>query len=1156
MSGIIIHIRSARKGIITHTHQYLLVLKCVLERRNVMMHFLLILLCIIIFFSDPIVKESSPLNKVDNDLNDKESSPMDEVDNVSTFGNGPLSIESQHRQNGSTESNTSSVVTLESKEKDLHNGENSSSTEKGLDHSKEKNKDEVEKYKASELLTKNIEPSSMGLVNYLMSTDSKDSSDNGTALSRSDQVDLNESVVSVSEDNSSFVESNVSDTIPEIISSSGEEEQGHKGDDKSDDKVEEIDNKVELKEKEAEHEDKEENQKEVDVEPQEDKQECPQKDDSSEKSDSVQKVDDGDGKLQNYNKESDISSNKNGNLVENKPKEGQSSAETVGKVKDLDGSDILITINEDSDKEEDSQQKGISSAKPAPTAPRVTSTVKDDVVIVDLSDDKPLPPVLPKPIPAASIKPGTITIGPNGQHYVQHIIQCMDGRKQLIQVPVSSTPSTGYLKGPGMYTSLLNKAIANTVTQSQVSQKHKPQEEYIHPDDLIPQSSMELLALVKYECSQKKFDNTFWNGSCPVKPDISSMTKFLQDLGGDVVKQSAYSQIVDVQGRKAEQGKLGDKEKENLERMKKVVKELKEKYKHLELNYERCAGCKFVTESKNVMAFHKEHPHMEPPLDPYGALKCPHDGCDFKSPSGSPEAFAYHMEKEHSVKARIYDKPEPFKCHLCYFESKAKNNLTRHRFKCDKQFKLNQNQQPNYTDINFCLKNIMYKSQIAAKSRNNPVHPAPRQPGTPQMIRPKISITKPTTPVLIQQGPRNAQVPLMIPLSQAQFSQLTMSRSVRPGTQPVLVPMSQSMTPKPSPLPTVGQMLKQQQQAIVNRPVVPKPSAPSASTPQAGFEVCEICGGYVKDRMSLQIHFFYAHKVDLPAVLFQKNSPQFKCNVCQAPFWTAMGLTKHRQSSRHFDTVIQGAKPEIRCWICSQQPDNLYSHLQTFHKLNPNECMILKRCMFCAIQTRTRKDLELHMATTHGILIKNSPSATSTNSAQPSKPQGARNNFCVFCSKQFPDNTQLTLHCLRDHATCSGCGMVVARATDLAKHVCKSTGKKCSICGLKNLKQAFYNKHIRTHLKKCSVKVKRLTEKEIEIAMGKERKAEMDLAKQKELFTKLESDIWDEIQNRKKRDEESPTTKKRRSNESDKSVDSKKAKLEVGSDSENIVVLE
>lgn len=64
--------------------------------------------------------------------------------------------------------------------------------------------------------------------------------------------------------------------------------------------------------------------------------------------------------------------------------------------------------------------------------------------------------------------------------------------------------------------------------------------------------------------------------------------------------------------------------------MKKVVKELKEKYKYLELNYIKCVGCNFVIEFKNVMVFYKEYLYMDFSLDFYGFLKCFQDGCDFK----------------------------------------------------------------------------------------------------------------------------------------------------------------------------------------------------------------------------------------------------------------------------------------------------------------------------------------------------------------------------------------------------------------------------------------------------------------------------------------------------------------------------------------------
>ncbi|KAK3086449.1 hypothetical protein FSP39_018585 [Pinctada imbricata] len=212
--------------------------------------------------------------------------------------------------------------------------------------------------------------------------------------------------------------------------------------------------------------------------------------------------------------------------------------------------------------------------------------------------------------------------------------------------------------------------------------------------------------------------------------------------------------------------------------------------------------------------------------------------------------------------------------------------------------------------------------------------------------------------------------------------------------------------------------------------------------------------------------------------------------------------------------------------------------------------MALRRCMFCGIQSNTRRDLEIHMAASHGVLIKGEQNAKIAS--KPPTSGLVRNNFCVFCSLHFSDNTQLTLHCLRDHATCSACGMVVANSAHLKTHICKNApSKKCEICGIKNLKPQYYIKHVTSHLKKCSIKIRRLTEKQIEEAMGKERKAEMDLQKQKELFTKLEADIWNEIESRRKRDREEdkvskdPVLRKRKmENEKEEKVKKKIQKLE------------
>jgi hypothetical protein len=74
-------------------------------------------------------------------------------------------------------------------------------------------------------------------------------------------------------------------------------------------------------------------------------------------------------------------------------------------------------------------------------------------------------------------------------------------------------------------------------------------------------------------------------------------------------------------------------------------------------------------------------------------------------------------------------------------------------------------------------------------------------------------------------------------------------------------------------------------------------------TNRTGFEVCEICGGYVKDRMSLRIHFFYAHKIEMPAHVFSKPLAPLFCNTCNERFWTSQGFAKHKTGVKHMQNM-------------------------------------------------------------------------------------------------------------------------------------------------------------------------------------------------------------------------------------------------------------
>ncbi|XP_060074544.1 MOG interacting and ectopic P-granules protein 1-like, partial [Ylistrum balloti] len=864
--------------------------------------------------------------------------------------------------------------------------------------------------------------------------------------------------------------------------------------------------------------------------------------------------------------------------VNDSSKEGEQKvnkdSKSVDTLTDEDGSEFIITINED-DSGSEKEEEVVTDKTIIQPVPTNTQNIpqKSDAKVTSLkSNIQNSKPAKQQQQPKTQIVSATQVVsqttsaqGGPLQYYPIHQIQTSTGTSQYMQsvmvggksvlVPVSSSAiagnSTQYLidpknsvmsKKPSMAAGMNLKSKTFTPPQPVKQLSGQKQETYsvqrgietIERDADLPLSSWEMIDLVKWEIASHKPDNTFWMGLCNVnkKAELSAPSKFLFDLGSDIVKESAYKQITQVQTKKKEAGKLNDVEKENLEKMKKVVKELEDKLSHMAMKQQKCS-CGFQTESENVMMFHKEHPHMRPPLNPHGLMSCAH--CNFETNDGTK--YSFHMESEHNMVGRVYSKPAFWQCGLCYYEHNSKNKLTNHKWKCMKHFKANQNQAPHHTDINYCLKNIYYKYQIKKPPPPKPA-PKPAPKTAPQHNHNTRNITRP--PAVIQ--PRQAQGPLLA----NQLQQKNLPRpAIRAATQIPGVVYSNQATAlanqqnrNPPRLPVNNRNVRNPMQVVVRPPVtykgnttvnqllmqakgsnqVQRPQQPITKKPPppkpAGgptFEVCEICGGYVKDRMSLRIHFFYAHKIDIPQHVFNRDMAPLLCEVCKARFWTTQGLSKHRLATQHNAGTPKQSSATVTgdntCWICHQRQANLYTHLLQFHRLSTGECMLLKRCMFCGSLSNNRKDLEIHMAAAHGVLIKGANNPSSTAAAKPPPKQPApktvvvgpktsvtttggkgsglvRNNFCVFCCKQFPDNTQLTLHCLSTHATCSSCGMVVAQNSDLKTHVCRSGSvRNCPMCGVKNLKPNAYTRHISTfHLKKCFVRLKRMSPRQIKEA--------------------------------------------------------------------------
>ena len=641
---------------------------------------------------------------------------------------------------------------------------------------------------------------------------------------------------------------------------------------------------------------------------------------------------------------------------------------------------------------------------------------------------------------------------------------------QHIFVPV---PGAGPLAGA------MN--IAPTLSSSQPPAKPAATEK---PESLAPKSSFEMIELMKWEIQNRIPDNYNWSVAFhPKKEELSTVSSFLLELGHDVVKEAVYKDIILIQTKKKEQGILKETEIESLEKMKTVYENTKKKVEHLDMKKLVCKHkpCKFQTTSSLVMEHHKDHPHVDPPWDWHGGyLCCAH--CDFRTKQTA--AFSFHMEAVHNAVAKMPDKPGLFPCEMCPMELTTKNKLLKHRVKCMKTFKLNINLQPYYHDVNFCMKTCYYKPK-----KPKYIPPPAKKPDPRQAVAARQLPNRPAgvNQAGIKQNMMQAQYAPRPPPLQRQ------PLSITPIVRAPPAAYNRQAQPGISKSPVVRQMIQQQKQG-----------GTPPSKEMSGFEVCELCGGYVKDRQALRIHFYYAHKVEMPQTIFNRPSPPLSCDVCQSKFWTTQGLQKHKSTLRHYSTATPSTSKAAthKCFMCSRNVTNLFVHVEQSHGMTMKDLVSMKKCIMCGITAADRKALEVHLSTLHGVLIKANDYDGAEKPAQPAKnpvplqpkastpnaPTGApskgksmvRNNLCVFCQIQFADNIQLTMHCIKIHATCSACGMVVASSKNLANHNCKKMMRDCDICGLKKLAPDAYAVHIKKHVKPCSVKVDNMSDHAVE----------------------------------------------------------------------------
>ncbi|XP_005101313.1 MOG interacting and ectopic P-granules protein 1 [Aplysia californica] len=603
-----------------------------------------------------------------------------------------------------------------------------------------------------------------------------------------------------------------------------------------------------------------------------------------------------------------------------------------------------------------------------------------------------------------------------------------------------------------------------------------------------PKSSLDQIELIRWEIHNRVNTRPKYFKPNP-SSDLGPLAKFLFDIGSDLIKESVYHELVKIQSKKHDEEKLTEKEKEDLEKLKEIEKDLYATIGHLKLKMKkRCKTCHFQTESTNVLYLHKQFPHEENKL-----LHCSH--CKFTSKQ--PMAYKFHVEAEHNIQPRVYDKKAFYECDMCPYENNQEQKVVLHKQRCLKQFRPHFNLHPSClsgAEINLCLENIFYKPVVPKNLKLLQQKHAQQQAALAEARRQQAQVQalaaqKNAAAAAAKKQLANQRLPQAIAPRQLQGSQMNRLPSQSRGHQQSMR-FNENSVPK-GVRPTVANMLNNRQNIPTHGPA----QHGSANT-AGGFEVCEICGGYVKDRKALRIHFFYAHRIDLPFNLFERTQAPLYCATCYVRFWTAQGLRKHIDTHKE-ENQTQGVVG--KCISCGHQVLNLLLHMRIVHNREIQHYINALMCMFCGSHFGSRAEVERHIKFIHGnidpisgaIKGKGSPSVQSSpqqsqkgSSKRSGNSAPLKGSVCVLCNLNFGRNVDLTRHCMRMHHTCMKCGMVVIDKASLMKHTCLSSPsgtRNCAMCEETGFHPAYFVKHLRDkHLKKFSIKIARLSKNTIE----------------------------------------------------------------------------
>ncbi|KAH7721885.1 Zinc fingerC2H2 type family protein [Aphelenchoides avenae] len=501
-----------------------------------------------------------------------------------------------------------------------------------------------------------------------------------------------------------------------------------------------------------------------------------------------------------------------------------------------------------------------------------------------------------------------------------------------------------------------------------------------------------------------------------------NMTKLLMDIGLDLVQESTYCDIVHARNL-PEIPKNMDTYKQVAAQLKPVWEALKAKNEPLKLKVLTCQVCGYRTDSRTVMAIHRQTLHFSGRK--YQCAMCP----EFDT---NESRINRHYMKEHGLKPTEREEPPgKVQCPICEEDFAYKGHRDAHLKMCkrdvnriktlqatrapehigminrwlwdkppiepsilaqqqdlQKQQQLKQQQQrlaaaaaaaANVAHVQAApAKHAISANSIAQRGvgpsngagvRGISAQQALAQQREQQLKLQLLQNNRQQLAALLK-NPNNMNPAILQAIQQMQRQQQLLQQQINAakvvGTSPVAPSPPKSTA---SSTPRGRQGLPAQHQTPTSTRAVPSAAAITAT---GGAVICEICDVPITDRSVYLGHLQTNHKQLRGKTIadMQQGAP-LACSRCRDRFWTYEGLERHLVMGHGLVTSDLLAKAQRkddggRCKLCGKQyAFNMLQHLVTDHQVKLCSAEIMYSCDVCAFKCSSYQKLEAHLSEVH-----------------------------------------------------------------------------------------------------------------------------------------------------------------------------------------------